>query len=355
MTSEKFGELADVIAEKAARKIRTVEFSNITTLRHSYQSDRPINKKSYKEQQTHTRVDSKVNKGTKEDDDNSGKFGKINTKAFLKHDVSSQELYLNYKHITKELKKNRETKMNPNKDRKYPDSGSDDTKFSDHSREQFQHTSKGKPLNVESKEHKNIKMKSRLDESIDKKHSVSDVSSDDEDEDSISNKTTSSKKTTQNIKSSQEYSEEDKALGRNKKDSSNFDKKYNKILILQTTKTKTDDTSSDASNIENKMDTRTDTKESQEHKSPNYSSKEVVEVGINRAFTDDSSEHSVDRNLDSPAKEDKHQAKTPTEKKQIVRRENGKLYTFISSPDYDEYHENVGKLKTRHNYINTYK
>lgn len=362
MTSEKFNELADVIAERAARKIKGVERSNTTNSGHGYKSDRPRNRKTSKEKPIRSRVDSMLREGKKADEENSGKFGKINTKAFLKHDASSQELYLNYKHITKEFQKNIEAKMlSPKTDRqpvnvKPSQRGSNDNIFSDHSdrAEEPKPTSREKSMkDVKGKVRKSIQMKSRIDESS-KKHSITSDKHSDEGEDFISNKTSAIKKITTNIKLSQENSEEDKTLKVIKEDSNRSVKKHKKISSSQTTKNNLEHTWSDSSNLENRKNTHTEnTNESQEHKTE-YSSREVVEVGINRALNEDSSEHYIEKNLDILV-DKKPETKNLMDSKHVIRKENGKVYTFRSSPDYDEYHENVAQLRSKNSYINTYK
>lgn len=347
MTSERFNELADIIAERAARKIKTVEDINVTTLRHS-SSDRLRNKNYNKYKPTHARKDT-ILRERKTEKRNSGKFGKINTKAFLKHDIS-QELFLNYKHMTKELKRNNEQKtVSPEKTDVNPERG--DNKFSDHSTEQF----KDKTVNDEGKQWNNMKMKSRVEEN-DKQKSISSNNKHayKRDEDSTSNKTAS--KLNENDHSSLEVSA-DRTQGITKKDH-HSDEKYEKSTT-QTTKSVVDDNSSDSSNFESKKE-MTDTKETHEHKS-RYSSKEVVEVGINRAFSDndhrsDTSERYSDEKDDLSNSREKHKIiRQPIEKKQIVRRENGKLYTYLSSPDYNDYHESLALIKSKNNYINTYR
>lgn len=354
MTSEKFSEMADFIAEKAARKIQTVGKSN-ATLRQSYHSDRKKitkNKKPIKEKQKYAQEDSKLGKRNKHKQ-KSGKYGQINTEAFLKHDGSFHSL--NYKHMTKELARNKEKIRNsPNNHKENPEHDSDE-RFTDHSREESQHRGKEKSVNTKSKGSKDINMNSQIEKNS-KEHFVSsnDKHSDTSNEDSIGNKTFTKKKKIE-TNSNQELSEDDRTQEFTKEDNINADTKQKKSPISQTVKKNIDDNLSDSSNFEgtdhaNLTDQLT---------TVNYSSKEVVEVAINRAVSDTGSieRHSAETLEFFVESNEKHSLKRPTERpvKQVIRRENGKLYTFLESPDYNEYHADVAKQKSMNNYVNTFK
>lgn len=102
MTSKKFSELTDIIAEKAAKKIKSVQKEKEHSSENEFRNTDDTQTEIPESETLKEKVKSR--KGVR-----TSQFGKINTDAFYKQGLKSGEILLNYKHMTAEFERDHKT------------------------------------------------------------------------------------------------------------------------------------------------------------------------------------------------------------------------------------------------------
>ncbi|KAJ0184210.1 hypothetical protein K1T71_000633 [Dendrolimus kikuchii] len=308
LTSEKFDELAEKIAEKAAKKIMQIEKANYTMLRHGdqFENDQKFSKVNdlYNNKAKLARFDEKVRNtkdmyeikdkwNTKKDDNFNYRFDD----EFIKKDYKNTDLTLNFKHLLKQRNIDVREVSNMNTDDYKSKANNSDL-------EKYKISQRDVRNRVSTSNEKEKSNSEEINNTELKDENLNDIN------DLVINKESKDAEDVENV--SEQLSEE------------NLKSQLNKSIDTDDIKT--------AQRVDSK-----DIKSNEE-----YSNTEISRLtqfmgkplrGVNKTVKEASSKEKIEE--------------VSTKKKHVVRKEGNKVYTYNSSSDYKEYHEDLESLKRK--------